>query len=69
MDFQGCGNKYVRLTVGQIKAFVQSQGLQYPMVLAKGDENELKVLMNSEELAGFKGDPQTFMQSLRGKLT
>ncbi|KAI4085980.1 MAG: hypothetical protein LQ344_007951 [Seirophora lacunosa] len=52
----------------QTKTFVQSQGLHFPMVLAKGEGSGLRSVMSSEELATFKGDPQAFMQKLRQKL-
>ncbi|KAI4185022.1 MAG: hypothetical protein LQ348_004439 [Seirophora lacunosa] len=53
---------------GETKTFVQSQGLHFPMVLAKGEGSGLRSVMSSEELATFKGDPQAFMQKLRQKL-
>ncbi|KAL9021817.1 MAG: hypothetical protein Q9185_000944 [Variospora sp. 1 TL-2023] len=53
---------------GETKGFVQSQGLQFPMVLAKDEGSGLRSVMSSEELAAFKGDPQAFMQKLRQKL-
>ncbi|KAI4113248.1 MAG: hypothetical protein LQ345_005732 [Seirophora villosa] len=46
----------------------ESQGLHFPMVLAKGEGSGLRSVMSSEELATFKGDPQAFMQKLRQKL-
>lgn len=38
------------------------------MVLAQNEGSGLRTLMSSEELAAFKGNPQTFMQNIRQKL-
>ncbi|KAI4101446.1 MAG: hypothetical protein L6R37_004921 [Teloschistes peruensis] len=52
----------------ETKSFVQSQSLRYPMVLAQEEASGLRVLMDDRQLAGFKGNPQTFMQNLRERL-
>lgn len=52
----------------QTKAYVQSNDLQYPTVLAHEEGQGLKLVMDSGELAGFKGDPQAFMQRAKEKL-
>lgn len=38
------------------------------MVLAQDDGSGLKSVMSSEELATFKGDPQTFLTKVREQL-
>ncbi|KAL8642551.1 MAG: hypothetical protein Q9228_000777 [Teloschistes exilis] len=43
--------------------------LRYPMVLAQEEASGLRVLMDDRQLAGFKGDPQAFMQTLRERLS
>ncbi|KAL8726434.1 MAG: hypothetical protein Q9166_006712 [cf. Caloplaca sp. 2 TL-2023] len=53
---------------GETKAFVQSQGLHFPMVLAQDEGSGFRSVMDSDELAAFKGDPQIFMQKVRQKL-
>ncbi|KAL9590293.1 MAG: hypothetical protein Q9203_000916 [Teloschistes exilis] len=53
----------------ETKSFVQSQSLRYPMVLAQEEASGLRVLMDDRQLAGFKGDPQAFMQTLRERLS
>ncbi|KAI4268664.1 MAG: hypothetical protein L6R38_007769 [Xanthoria sp. 2 TBL-2021] len=52
----------------EIKEFVQSRGLQFPMVLARNEGSDLRSVMSSEDLATFKGDPQTFMKKIRDHL-
>ena len=39
------------------------------MVLAHNEGSGLKLVMNNDELAAFKGDPQPFMERLKEKLT
>ncbi|KAL8941106.1 MAG: hypothetical protein Q9216_002438 [Gyalolechia sp. 2 TL-2023] len=53
---------------GETKAFVQSQGLQFPMVLVKEEGGGLRSVMNGEELAVFNGDSKAFMQKVRESL-
>lgn len=38
------------------------------MVLVQDEGKRLRVVVDSDELATFKGDPQTFMQRVREKL-
>lgn len=38
------------------------------MVLAQEEASGLRVIMDDKQLAGFKGDPQAFMQNLRERL-
>ncbi|KAL8741344.1 MAG: hypothetical protein Q9184_008396 [Pyrenodesmia sp. 2 TL-2023] len=52
----------------ETKAFIQSRGLQFPTVLAQSEGSGFRCVMSSNELAAFKGNPQTFMQSIRQKL-
>ncbi|KAL8692677.1 MAG: hypothetical protein Q9218_002350 [Villophora microphyllina] len=52
----------------ETKAFVQSQSLQYPMVLAQREAGELRVVMDEKQLAGFKGDSHAFLQILKERL-
>ncbi|KAL8885703.1 MAG: hypothetical protein Q9205_007678 [Flavoplaca limonia] len=52
----------------ETKEFVQSQGLHFPMVLAQNEGSGLRSVMSSEELATFKGDPQTFVTKIREQL-
>ncbi|KAL9005225.1 MAG: hypothetical protein Q9188_001985 [Gyalolechia gomerana] len=53
---------------GETKAFVQSHGLQFPMVLVKDEGGGLRSVLNGEELAAFNGDPRAFMQKVRENL-
>ncbi|KAL8645715.1 MAG: hypothetical protein Q9226_007175 [Calogaya cf. arnoldii] len=52
----------------ETKEYVQSQGLKFPMVLVQDEGSGLRSVMSSEELATFKGDPQTFMKKIREQL-
>ena len=38
------------------------------MVLAQNDGSKLRSVMSNEELATFKGDPQTFVTKIREQL-
>ncbi|KAI4218967.1 MAG: hypothetical protein LQ349_008501 [Xanthoria aureola] len=53
----------------EIKEFVQSRGLHFPMVLARNEGSGLTSVMSSDELAAFKGDPQAFMKKIRDLLS
>ncbi|CAL8583563.1 hypothetical protein XPA_009184 [Xanthoria parietina] len=52
----------------EIKDFVQSRGLHFPMVLARNEGSGLTSVMSSDDLAAFKGDPQAFMKQIRHRL-
>ncbi|KAL8932055.1 MAG: hypothetical protein Q9211_006551, partial [Gyalolechia sp. 1 TL-2023] len=52
----------------EIKAFVQSRGLQFPMVLVKDEGAGLRLVLDGEQLAAFNGDPRALMQRVRENL-
>ena len=39
------------------------------MVLAQDESSGLRMVVNNDELATFKGDPQTFMRRVQEKIT
>lgn len=52
----------------ETKGFLQEQGLQYPVVLAKDGDGGLRCVMNREELVAFGGDSKAFMRKIRENL-
>ena len=51
-----------------MKRFIEEKGLGWPMVLEEdGEGGGLKVVMDSEELAGCGGDVKVFVGKLREK--
>ena len=56
------------LTVSeQVKNFVEQAGEPYPLVVSGDTKNDLKVVMNKDELGSCGGDAQKFVAMLRQK--
>ena len=50
-----------------MRRFVEEKGVGWPMVLEEEEGGELKVVMDSEELASCGGDVKMFVGKLREK--
>jgi hypothetical protein len=55
------------LMVCQIRGFVETNKLRYPVVLTGDEKGGLKVTMDSQELAACGGDAEQFVKKLREK--